>query len=81
MKKEIRVVMVNGFQEADDENQWYNKSFFLMRKDDKVEEYNSMGCAYQSSLEEAERYGIKYHHLLRGRCDISIYSKKDGIWV
>jgi len=75
----LHVVMVNGFQESNQDNQWYPKMFWLTT--DSVESFECMGCVYESSFKEAKVHGILPSSLRRGMCSVDIYSKKDGVWL
>ena len=75
----LKVVKVNGFQSSNDDNQWFTRMFFLTTEP--AESFNHLGCAYESSFQEAKRHGISPSDLRRGECDVDIYSKKDGVWL
>ena len=75
----LRVIAVNGYQSSNDDNQWFTRMFFLTSEP--VESYRHLGCAYESSFQEAKRHGILPSDLRKGECDIDIYSKKDGVWL
>lgn len=81
MNTRLSVIMINGFQKSDDDNQWYERMFVLDNYSQIDEYYHHLGCAYTSSFEEAKRHGILPSSLRKGMCSVIIYSKKDGVWL
>jgi hypothetical protein len=75
----LKVVAINGFQETGEGFQRFPKHFKLTSFE--VNTFQAHGCAYESSFEEAEQYGIKPSDLRRGVCTVWIYSQRNGVWL